>query len=81
MEQKCRITLMRSAIIKKASQDDQQNQSTKTANIKYIQKFMSIQKKNLQKLKKASDKTETKQNNGILKKKIRYHSIKRLANL
>ena len=35
---------MRSAIIKKASQDEQQNQTT-TTNINYIQKFMSIIKK------------------------------------
>ena len=33
---------MRSAIIKKASQDEQQNQSTKTTNINYIQNFKSI---------------------------------------
>ena len=33
---------MRSAVIKKASQDEQQNQSTKTTNINYIQNFMSI---------------------------------------
>ena len=53
---------MRSAIIKTASQDEEQNQSTKTTNISYIQNFMS-NKKNLKKHKIASDKTETKQNN------------------
>ena len=31
---------MRSAIIKKASQDEQQNQSTITTNIIYIQNFI-----------------------------------------
>ena len=36
---------MRSAIIKKASQDEQQNQSTKTTNINNIQNFMYILKK------------------------------------
>ena len=35
---------MRSATIKKASQDEQQNQTAKTRNINYIQNFMSIQK-------------------------------------
>ena len=35
---------MRSAITKKASQEEQQNQSTKTTNINYIQNFMSIKK-------------------------------------
>ena len=37
---KTRIRLMRSAIIKKARQDEQQNQTT-TTNINYIQNFMS----------------------------------------
>ena len=39
--EKCRIRLMRSAIIKKAKQDKQQNQTT-TTNIIYIQIFMSV---------------------------------------
>ena len=39
---KCRIRLMESAIIKKASQDEQQNQRTITTNNNYIQKFLSI---------------------------------------
>ena len=39
------IILRRSAIIKKASQGEQQNQSTITTNINYIQHFMSILKK------------------------------------
>ena len=44
--QKCRITLMRSAIIKKASQDEQQNKiSQQKTNINYIQNFMSVLKK------------------------------------
>ena len=59
---------MRSTIIKKTSQDEKQNQSTKTTNINYIQNFMSI-KKNLQKLKKPSDKFETEQNNLSFTKK------------
>ena len=36
---------MRSVIIMKASQDEQQNQTTITTNINYIQNFMSILKK------------------------------------
>ena len=32
---------MRSAIIKKASQDEQQHQTTRATNIIYIQKFIS----------------------------------------
>ena len=38
---------MKSAIIKKASQDKQQNQSTITTNINYIQNFVQFFKKNL----------------------------------
>ena len=54
---------MRSAIIKKASQDEQQNQTTITTDINYIRNFMS-QKKHANKVKIiASDKTENKQNN------------------
>ena len=53
---------MRSTIFKKASQDEQQNQTTITTNINYIQNFMSIffKKKLIKKVKMASDKTETK---------------------
>ena len=48
----------------KASQDDQQNQTTITTNIYYIQSFMSnFLKKVIAKVKIASNKTETKQNN------------------
>ena len=36
---------MRSAIIKKASQEEQQNQTT-TTNINYIKKYMSLLKTN-----------------------------------
>ena len=41
---KGRIRLMRSAIIKKAGQDEQQNQTTKTTNINYIQNFVNLKK-------------------------------------
>ena len=68
MEQKCRINLMRLAIIKKAIQDEQQNQTTITTKIKYTQNVMSI-KKNLQKLKIVSDKIETKQNKSYFTRK------------
>ena len=53
---KCDKRLMRSAIIKIARQEEQQNQTTITTNINYIQNFMSFEKK-LEKLKIASDKT------------------------
>ena len=53
---------MRSVIIKKAGQDEQHNQTTIT-NINYIQNFMSIKKKLNNKLRIASDKNESKQNN------------------
>ena len=43
---KCHIRLMRSAIIKKASQDEQQNQTTTTTQINYIQNYVHF-KKNL----------------------------------
>ena len=39
---KCRIKFMRSVIIKKANQDEQQNQTTIITNINYIQNFMSF---------------------------------------
>ena len=52
---------MRSAIIKIARQNDQQNQTTITTNINYIQNLMSIYKKLIIKVKIASDKIETKQ--------------------
>ena len=49
---------MRYANIKKAGQDEQQNQTT-TTNINYIKKFMSVLKTKLyNKLKIVSDKTE-----------------------
>ena len=56
---------MRSAIIKQASQKEQQNQTTltTTTNIKYIQSFCPFFKKNYSEVKIASDKNETKQNN------------------
>ena len=53
---------MRFANIKKASQDEQQNQ-TVTTNINYIENFVRFKKQNLIKVQIASDKTETKQNN------------------
>ena len=43
---------MRSAIIKKASQDEQQNQTTITTNTNYNQNFMSIKKNLLTRSKK-----------------------------
>ena len=56
---------MISAIIKKASQDEQQNQATITTSINYIQIFMSIfflkKAKLISKVKIASDKIETEQ--------------------
>ena len=52
---------MRYANIKKASWDEQPNQTT-TTNINYIKKLYPIKKQNLI-VKIASDKTETKQNN------------------
>ena len=53
---------MRYAIIKKASIDEQKNQTT-TTNINYIQNFMNIYKKSSNKVNIASDKSETEQNN------------------
>ena len=54
---------MRYADIKKASEDERQNQTT-TTNINYIKKIMSVLKtKPNNKVKIASDKTENKQNN------------------
>ena len=54
---------MRYADIKKASEDERQNQTT-TTNINYIKKFMSVLKTKLNnKGKIASDKNENKQNN------------------
>ena len=41
MSKKCHIRLMRSAIIKKANQDEQQNQTTITTNNDYIQNPMT----------------------------------------
>ena len=54
---------MRCANIKKASQDEQQNQTT-TTKINDIKNFMSVLKtKPNNKVKMASDKTDIKQNN------------------
>ena len=50
---------MRYANIKKASQGKQQNQTTRT-NLINIKKIMSVLKKINNKVKRASDKTETK---------------------
>ena len=53
---------MRYANIKKAGQDEQQNQTTTTTNINYIKNFMTVLKTKLNiKVKTVSDKTETKQ--------------------
>ena len=57
---KCHTRLMRSAIIKTASQNEQQNQTTVTSKNNYIQNFVS--KKLNSKVKIVSDKPETKQN-------------------
>ena len=55
---------MRYADIRKASEDEQQNQAT-TTNINYIKKFMSVLKNKINnKVKIASDKTENKQSTG-----------------
>ena len=55
---------MRCANIKKASQDEQQNQTTATTKINYIKNFMSVLKTKLNnKVKIPSDKTDIKQNN------------------
>ena len=72
---------MKSAIIKKGSQGEQQNQTTTTTRINYIQNFMSIflKKKLISKVKKASDKTETKQNNLYFTREYMDHSIKKLG--
>ena len=54
---------MRYADIKKANEDERQNQTTAT-NIYHIKKFMSVLKNKLNNnVKKASDKTEYNQNN------------------
>ena len=54
---------MRCANIKKASQDEQQNQTTITK-INYIKNFMSVLKnKTYKKVKTPSRKTDIKQNN------------------
>ena len=53
------------ANIKKASQNEQQNQTTTTTKINYIKNIMSVlkNKKLNNKVKIASDKTDIKQNN------------------
>ena len=54
---------MRCAHIKKASQDEQQNQITATTKINYIKNLMSVLKTKLNnKVKIPSDKTDIKQN-------------------
>ena len=55
---------MRNADIKKASEDERQNQTTTTTNINYIKKiYVRFKKTKLNnKVKIASDKTENKQN-------------------
>ena len=69
---------MRYANIKKAGQDEQQNQTT-TTNNNYIKNLFPSEKTNLNnKIKIASDKTETKQND--LQEKVWDHSIIRLGN-
>ena len=74
---------MRSAIIRKASQDKQQNQ-TKTTNINYIQNLSPLFKKRniINKVKIASNKTENNQINLYItrKKNILNHSIIKLGN-
>ena len=77
---KCCNRFLRSVIIKKASQDQQQNQTTITTNINYIQNFVHLKKKLTNKIKIASDKSESKRNNvysnrkdmGSLNKKSRW---------
>ena len=64
---------MRSAIIKKARQDEQHNQTT-TANINYNENFVQL-KKLIDKVQIASDKTETEQNNFHINRKIRDQYI------
>ena len=63
---------MRCANIKKASQDEQQNQTTATTKINYIKNFMSVLKTKLNnKGKIPSDKTDTKQKTCNSTEKIR----------
>ena len=66
---------MKSAIIKKARRDEQQNQTTAT-NISYIRNFTSIflKKYIINKVKIESDKTESEQNNLYLSRKIQDQS-------
>ena len=71
-----RIRLMRCANIKKASQDEQQNQTTATTKNNYTKNFISVLKTKLNnKVKIPSDKTDIKQNNlprkdkGVVNKK------------
>ena len=70
---KCHIRLIRSAIIKKTSQDGQQNQTT--TKIICIQNLMSNLKKNNKQVKRASDKTETPQKTCTSIEKIWDQSI------
>ena len=70
---------MRSAIIKKASQDEPQNQTTKTTLIT-SKNLCPFFKKLINKVKIPSDITETKQNNLYFTRKDMGHSIIRLGN-
>ena len=62
---------MRCANIKKASQDEQQNQTTATTKINYIKNFMSVLKKQKlnNKVKKPSDETDIKQKQLVIQQK------------
>ena len=54
---------MRCVNIKRACQDEQQNQTTTTTKINYIKNFMTVLKTKLNnKVKIASDQTDIKQN-------------------
>ena len=72
------LKMMRSATFKKASQEEQQNYTTLTTKINYIQILMTI-KKTYWLVKITSDKTETKQNNlNITRKNLRLlHNMAR----
>ena len=64
MEYKWPIRLMKCANIKKASQGEQQNQTTATTKFNYVKNFVSVLKTKLNiTVKIPSDKTDNKQNN------------------
>ena len=69
---------MRSAVMRKANQDKQQNQTTVATNINYNQNFVQL-KKTFSKVKNAS-KNEAKQNNLNITIKICEHTIIKLGN-